>query len=216
MAKNWAIAIGINHYSNLQSLEYAQRDAQSMEDFFRQEAGFEEVFLFTDDSPAIPTSTVSIPTQPTFGHVRRFLRSQFEEPLLEPGDNLWFFFSGHGVRYDNHDYLLLSDTDPGDVKYTALSINYVTQRLRRSGADNVILLLDACRHQGGKGEGIGGEQQQGVVTIYSCSPNEIAYEIEALQQGSFTHCLLEALQIQGEGLRQLLSVKVTGKMPVPQ
>jgi len=161
MAKNWAIAIGINHYNNLPPLEYAQRDAQSMENFFRQEAGFEEVFLFTKDSPAIPTSTVPIPTQPTYGEVRRFLRSQFEEPLLEPGDNLWFFFSGHGLRYDNHDYLLLSDTDPGDVEYTALSINYITQRLRRSGADNVVLLLDACRNQGSKGEGIGGEQQQG-------------------------------------------------------
>jgi len=200
MAKNWAIAIGINHYTNLQSLNYAKRDAECMRDFFQQEAGFERVFLFSEDSPAIPTSTAPIPTQPTFGHLRRFLRKQFEQPLLEPGDNLWFFFSGHGQRYYDSDYLLVSDTDPDDVEPTALSVSYVTQRLRRSGADNVILLLDACRNQGKKGGlGIGKEQQQGVVTIYSCRPNQIAYEIESLQQGSFTYSLLEALRIQGEG-----------------
>ncbi|NES19365.1 MAG: SUMF1/EgtB/PvdO family nonheme iron enzyme [Symploca sp. SIO3E6] len=199
MAKNWAIAVGINRYDNLQSLEYAKRDAEKMKDFFQQEAGFERVFLFTEDSPAIPT-TPPISTQPTFGKLRRFLRKQFEQPLLEPGDNLWFFFSGHGQRYHDRDYLLLSDSDPGDLAPTALPISFVTERLRRSGADNVVLLLDACRNQGDKaGLGIGEEQQQGVVSIYSCSPNEKAYEIESLQQGSFTYSLLEALRIQGEG-----------------
>ncbi|NER20546.1 MAG: SUMF1/EgtB/PvdO family nonheme iron enzyme [Symploca sp. SIO1C2] len=199
MAKNWAIAVGINRYDNLQSLNYAKRDAECMGNFFQQEASFERVFLFTEDSPAIPT-TPPISTQPTYGKLRRFLRKQFEKPLLEPGDNLWFFFSGHGQISDNRDYLLLSDTDPGDVNYTALPVNYVTERLRQSGADNVILVLDACRNQGSKaGEGIGKEQQKGMVTIYSCSPQEKAYEIESLQQGSFTYCLLEALRIQGEG-----------------
>ncbi len=59
MAKNWAIAIGINHYTNLQSLNYAKRDAECMRNFFQQEAGFEQVFLFTDDSPAeVSTDTL--------------------------------------------------------------------------------------------------------------------------------------------------------------
>ncbi|NEP57472.1 MAG: SUMF1/EgtB/PvdO family nonheme iron enzyme [Symploca sp. SIO2G7] len=199
MDKNWAVIIGINHYTHFQSPIYAERDAQSMRDFWQQEAGFERVFLFTEDSPPNPTNTTSIPTQPTFGHLRHFLRSQFEKPLLEPGDNLWFFFVGRGLRYNEHDYLLLSDTDPGNITKTALTINYITQRLRRSGADNVILLLDACCNQGnGAGEGIGKELQQRAVTIYSCGSNERAYEIEPLQQGSFTYSLLEALRIQGE------------------
>ncbi|NES23186.1 MAG: SUMF1/EgtB/PvdO family nonheme iron enzyme [Symploca sp. SIO3E6] len=208
MDKNWAIIIGINNYTHFQSPIYAKRDAQSLGDFFQQEADFEQVFLFTEDSPPIPTKTTPIPTQPTLRNLRHFLRSagssaslsQFEKPLLEAGDNLWFFFVGHGLRYDGHDYLLLSDTDPGDVANTALSLNYITQKLRRSGADNVILLLDACRNQRNTaGEGIGKERQQRVVTIYSCSPNERAYEIESLEQGSFTYSLLEALRIQGKG-----------------
>ncbi|BAZ25523.1 hypothetical protein NIES4073_64280 [Kalymmatonema gypsitolerans NIES-4073] len=199
MAKNWAIAIGINNYFNLQPLNYAKRDAETMRDWCQKEAGFDRVFLFTEDSPEIPASPSPIPTELTYGNLRRFLRVNFEKPLLHSGDNLWFFFAGHGCREADQDYLMLIDTDPGDVEHTAIPVDFITQKLRRSGADNVVLFLDACRDQGDKG-GLGiGAEHQGVVTFYSCSPNEKAYEIEALEQGSFTHCLLEALRIQGEG-----------------
>jgi uncharacterized caspase-like protein len=199
MSKNWAIVVGINSYYNLQSLQYAKRDAECIRDFLSNEAGFDRVFLFTEDSPEIPASPVSISTTPTYGNVRRFLRAQFERPLLEAGDNLWFFFAGHGQRSAERDYIMLLDTDPGDVTHTAISINYVTERLRKSGADNVILLLDACREESSRGtSGIGYEQHQGVVTIFSCSPKEKSYEVENLKQGSFTHSLLEGLRMQGE------------------
>lgn len=198
MAKNWAVAIGINQYNNLQHLNYAKLDAEAMRDWFKQEAKFNEVFLFTDDSPPIATNP-PIPTQPTFGNLRRFLRANFETPLLEPGDNLWFFFAGHGCREGDRDYLMLIDSDPGDVEHTAISVEFVTQRLRRSGADNVVLFLDACRDEGSR-RGVGiGEEYQGVVTFYSCSPSQKSYEIEQLQHGSFTQALLEGLRIAGEG-----------------
>ncbi|MEH2336175.1 SUMF1/EgtB/PvdO family nonheme iron enzyme [Nostoc sp.] len=198
MAKNWAIAIGINQYNNLQHLNYAKLDAEAMRDWFEKEVRFDRVFLFTEDSIAIPTSP-PIPTQPTYGNLRRFLRANFEKPLLAPGDNLWFFFAGHGCRSADRDYLMLMDSDPGDVEHTAIPVDYVTQRLRRSGADNVVLFLDACRDEGSRrGEGIG-EEHQGVVTFYSCSPSQKSYEIEQLQHGSFTQALLEGLRIAGAG-----------------
>ena len=199
MAKNWAIAIGINQYNNLQHLNYAKLDAEAMRDWFEKEVRFDRVFLFTEDSPPIPASGTHIPTQPTYGNLRRFLRANFENPLLAPGDNLWFFFAGHGCREADRDYLMLIDSDPGDVEHTAIPVDYVTQRLRRSGADNVVLFLDACRDEGSRrGEGIG-EEHQGVVTFYSCSPSQKSYEIEQLQHGSFTQALLDGLKIAGEG-----------------
>ncbi|MBD2519306.1 SUMF1/EgtB/PvdO family nonheme iron enzyme [Nostoc sp. FACHB-973] len=198
MAKNWAIAIGINQYNNLQHLNYAKLDAEAMRDWFEKEVRFDRVFLFTEDSPSIPTSP-PIPTQPTYGNLRRFLRANFEKPLLAPGDNLWFFFAGHGCREADRDYLMLIDSDPGDVEHTAIPVDFVTQRLRRSGADNVVLFLDACRDEGSKGgEGIG-QEHQGVVTFYSCSPSQKSYEIEQLQHGSFTQALLDGLRIAGAG-----------------
>jgi hypothetical protein len=52
-----------------------------MATWFQQEARFDQVFLFTDDSAPIPANP-PIPTQPTFGHLWRFLRAQFENPFI--------------------------------------------------------------------------------------------------------------------------------------
>lgn len=46
MSRNWAIAIGINHYDNLQSLSCAKRDAEAMRDFFLQELKCEQIYHF--------------------------------------------------------------------------------------------------------------------------------------------------------------------------
>ena len=81
------------------------------------------------------------------------------------------------------------------------------------------MILDACRNEGKKtGEGIGRQtaeeaRQQGVISIFSCIPQEFSYEIEALQQGAFTTALLEGLGIQGqcatvERLEQYLKFRV--------
>ncbi|MCA2937656.1 MAG: SUMF1/EgtB/PvdO family nonheme iron enzyme [Microcystis sp. M113S1] len=200
MAKNWVIAIGINEYDNLKPLKYAKKDAEAIKAWCEREGGFDRggIFLFTEDSPPIPASP-PIPTQLTHGRLKRFLQRQFQTPLLKPGDNLWFFFAGHGRRDQDKDYLMLPDSDPGNVRETAVSVDYVTERLRRSGADNVVLLLDACRDEDSRGGlGIGEEEYQGVITFYSCTANQQSWEIDELQQGSFTHTLLEGLRRQGE------------------
>ncbi|GAB4378513.1 MAG: hypothetical protein Kow00121_30510 [Elainellaceae cyanobacterium] len=201
MGRNWAIVIGVNHYRNLQRLNYAVQDAGAVRDYFLQEAGFERVYYFSDQSPPIEQDYgPPLDSQPLYTTLKRFLRTRFEQPFLQMGDNLWFFFAGHGTRYEDRDYLMPIDGDPGDVEGTAISTSYVTERLRRSGADNVVLLLDACRNQGRReGQGIGVEVPQGVITLFSCSPRESSYEIEELQQGAFTHTLLQGLRLQGEG-----------------
>ena len=122
MGKNWAIAVGINRYSNLTDLKYAKKDAEAVKELLLSKVGFGRVFLFTDDSPEIPTNSLPICTQPTYGHLRRFIRAQFSRKILSPGDNLWFFFAGHGIRENNRDYLMLSDSDPGDVEHTAIAV----------------------------------------------------------------------------------------------
>ncbi|NJL62395.1 MAG: hypothetical protein HC903_11845 [Methylacidiphilales bacterium] len=216
MAKNWAITIGVNQYDYLQPLNYAKRDAQLMHDFLRDEASFERIFFFSDDSPVVAGKS----TRPNRANLRRVLRELFEKPFMGNGDNFWFFFSGHGIRHADRDYLMPSDGNPDDIEDTAIPIHFVSERLRRCGADNVVLILDACRNQGSrsKGEGVGRQtaeeaRQTGVISIFSCSPNEYSYEIEALQQGAFTSALLEGLGVQGrcatvERLNQYLSRRV--------
>ncbi|NEO82994.1 MAG: SUMF1/EgtB/PvdO family nonheme iron enzyme [Spirulina sp. SIO3F2] len=193
--KNCAIAIGINNYHNIESLHYAQRDAAAMRAYFQAELQFERVLHFAEDGDYLPTYAI----------LRRLLRKCSELLKLEAGDNLWFFFAGHGQRYENRDYLLPIDVDPGDIEGTAISLQYVTERLTQCGSDNVILLIDACRHteqntgrRDGQG-GVGAVRYPGVVTFYSCSPFEYSYEIRQLEQGAFTYALLAGLRRQGEG-----------------
>jgi formylglycine-generating enzyme required for sulfatase activity len=210
-----AIAIGINGYDFLQPLRFAQRDAELMQKFLQGEAGFEQIYFFADNSPDINGKS----TRPNRANLLRVLRQLFKEPFLGAGDNFWFFFSGHGIRHADRDYLMPCDGDPEDIENTAIEINFVTERLRRCGADNVVLVLDACRSLGTRaGEGIGRQtaneaRSLGVISIFSCSPQEYSYEIEALQQGAFTCALLEGLGIQGkcatvERLNQYISFRV--------
>lgn len=198
MSKNWAICIGINEYHYLKPLKCAVNDAAALRDFFQDEVKFDQVYYFSDDSPDIETPNGLIRSKPTRNNLRYFFRKRFPQRPLNDGDNVWLFFAGHGVLHGGNDYLMPIDVDPGDVENTALKLSDITAHLRDWGADNTVLLLDACREDGSRsGTGIGTETQPGIVTFYSCSPRQSSFEIEALQQGGFTHALLEGFRLQG-------------------
>ena len=202
MAENWAITVGINHYSYLPTLRYGMSDADAMHRLLKEELEFHKIYHFTDKSPPIPADDgPALPSQPTLTTLRRFLRERFREKFLSTGDNLWFFFAGHGFRYQDRDYLMPMDGDRNDVEQSGISLHYVTERLQRSGADNIILLIDACRNSEGRRDilSFGEEKQKGVITLYACSPGQPSYEIEELRGGAFTCALIRSLRIQGEG-----------------
>ena len=128
MAKNWAICVGINQYRFLQDLTCAVNDAEKMHLWLKETAKFDQTYLFTDISPEIDDMSEPLPSQPTFTTLRRWLRKRFARPILSPSDSLWFFFSGHGVREQGQDYLLLNDSDPDpeEVNNSAISLTFVT------------------------------------------------------------------------------------------
>ncbi|MGB5631265.1 MAG: SUMF1/EgtB/PvdO family nonheme iron enzyme, partial [Waterburya sp.] len=197
MAKNWAIIIGINEYSYLDELNFAKTDAEAMHLWLQQSGGFDPqgLFLFTDDSQPIQTNP-PITTQPTFGHLDTFFDVQFDRKLLTSADNLWFFFSGHGNRGTGGDYLMLSDSNPRRLEQTALSVSYITERLRNWGAGNVVMFIDACRNveNQAKGGTITTQDYQGMIAFYSCRDKEKSKEVKSIKRGAFTHILLEALE----------------------
>jgi len=203
VARNWAICVGINNYEFVGKLKYAQRDARAMHDFCKTELKFEKVYYFAEDGDAIaPEDGFSqIAASPTFGHLDQFLDMRFKQRnFLNPQDNLWFFFAGHGIRAEGIDYLLPIDGNPNRIQRTGLPIHEVAERLRRCGAGNIVLMLDACRDGDSRKAslaGIGAEASQGVVTLFSCGANEQSYEIAEHQHGAFTYALLEGLRQKG-------------------
>ncbi|MGD1809712.1 caspase family protein [Dapis sp. BLCC M126] len=219
MAKNFAITIGINKYEHIaRPLKYAASDAEKVRDFLLQEVGFDQVFYYSDYSPSIN----SFSTRPTQSNLRRLLTVTFEREFMGVGDNFWFFFSGHGARVKQIDYIIPSDAFTEDIENSAISVNYIIQRLQRCGADNVILILDACREQyDGSSKSIKGvgeqtekqARQKGVISICSCSPDQLSWELDELQQGAFTYALLEGLGSKGrkatvEKLNEYLKYRV--------
>ena len=202
MSKNWAICIGINRYYRTKPLKYAVNDAVAVRDFFQNEVKFDEVYYFSDNSPDIPTPEGALKSEPTRNNLRYFFRKRFPQRPLQDGDNVWLFFAGHGRLHDGKDYLMPVDVDPDDIEGSALKLSDINGCLRAWGADNIVLLLDACREDGSRGmEGIGTDLQPGIVTFYSCSPRQSSYEIDELKQGAFTHALLEGMRLQGANSR---------------
>jgi WD40 repeat protein/uncharacterized caspase-like protein len=212
MGNNWAIVIGINHYEHLapeRHLRFAVRDAEKMKEFLCDRAGFppENVLLCTDESPPVR----HISTRPALTNLQRLLLEYIQHAT--EADNFWFFFAGHGmVGDDRQDYLLPCDGYPAYLKGSAISTTFVTECLRDCQAKNIVLILDMCRREGmdssrGSGAEVGEQtieiaKQQGIITIFSCDRGQLSYEIPALQQGAFTHTLLQGLQ-QHSLLRQL-------------
>ena len=202
MGKNWAIVIGINEYRNLKRLNYARRDAELVRDFFRQDMEFTQVDYFAENAPPIETKPSSPPLSalPNFEDLDNYLERRFRKPFLGAGDTLWFFFAGHGKRFNKRDYLLPSGVNPRQPDRAGLAVTHIVEKLQNSGAGNIILLIDACRDEDSRdGEGIGLENHQGIIRLFSCAPSQISYEIEELQQGAFTYALLQGLRMQGEG-----------------
>ncbi|MGI0495543.1 GUN4 domain-containing protein [Alkalinema pantanalense CENA528] len=206
MANNWAIAVGINNYDFLPeaSLSFAVQDALAMRRFLQDEAGFaaEQVLLCGDGvEPGSRRATRPV--------LRDILLHQIQR--AQNADNLWFFFSGHGMAgSDQRDYLMTIDGNPNDLQETAIPIQFVTEQLRACRAKTVVLILDMCRNEqrdaGRKGldsveESLRElvkqrEEQQGIITLFSCSRGQSSYELEDLQQGAFTYALLEGLRQQ--------------------
>jgi uncharacterized caspase-like protein len=205
MANNWAIVVGINEYEFLPdaALKFAVADALAMRKFLCEEAGFdaEKVLLCGDGRNGTRKAT-----KPNLRHV---LLNQLD--CAYEADNLWFFFSGHGwVGDDQQDYLMTIDGNPSDLKDTAISAHFVVDRLRAFKAKNIVLVLDMCRNEnrdaGRKSVGVDGDSfrrlieqrddQEGIITLFSCSRGESSYELPEKQQGAFTHALLEGLREQ--------------------
>ncbi|NJR40025.1 MAG: hypothetical protein HC781_15890 [Leptolyngbyaceae cyanobacterium CSU_1_4] len=199
MANYWAIAIGINQYQSFQPLIYAQRDAQFFRDFLVTEGGLEadHCLLMTDGA-----STPDHVTYPSRGNIQARI-VQICQQILRPGDLLWCFFSGYGMRFQGKDYLMPVDSDPLHVEATGISMESIYRLLHAAPTDNIVMVLDMNRSQSAfTGAGVGAEtaalaKQYGIATLLSCLPEQFSHETLALRQGLFTSAVVEAIRYQG-------------------
>lgn len=205
-----AIIIGINNYTNyygkINSLEHAVNDAYQIRKFLEEEIGVSKIYYFADncpDTPEMEEITIGEKTisrmlfKPSYVNLSCFFLENFKKPFLNGKGKIWFFFSGHGQNINSKQYLMASDSKHNDSAY-ALDIDFITGKLRDSGASDVVMFVDACRIKVvGKGKSIEPKSQRGVITFWSCSVDERSFEIPAINHGVFTKALLDGLNYKG-------------------
>ncbi|MBD2439430.1 caspase family protein [Nostoc sp. FACHB-110] len=200
MANYWAIAIGINQYQFFQPLRCAQADAEALKNFLVQEAGFtpQRCLLMTDTSPPIGDRS----TYPTKENIL-FLLEDLAAACWQPGDHVWFFFSGYGVNHIGQDYLMPVEGNPELVQESAIEVRSLLKSLQLAQV-NVLVLLDINRASSTQADAIVGQdtielaKKLQLATIVSCEPEQFSRESSELGYGFFTAALLAALR-SGQG-----------------
>jgi hypothetical protein len=210
-----ALVIGIGDYEHAASLApTTYNDAKAVADLLQKQFGFptESIVLMTD-APDTPDKL-----RPTFIHLKSAISTLLNG--INEKSEVVIYFSGHGTRADNHDWLVPLDGLPAEVETTCINYDDFRSRLETKVPARALLIVDACRNlSGGKdagssgfgaGKGLTGPQ---FAELLSCRPKEISQvgKKEDFQESVFTHFLLEGLQgapeAQSEGVVTFDSLK---------
>ena len=200
-AARLALVIGNDNYRHVGVLRNARNDAQAVSNELTS-AGF-EVTLRQDLS------------------YREALRAvnAFAERVRK-GDEVAFFFAGHGVQVKRGNYLLPVDieaTSEIEVERTAIALDDVMDQLQRSNPRFALLIVDACRNNPLKsgprsvGETRGlrpPEPPRGQMVVFSAGRGQTALDRlndqDTHPNSVFTREFLKQVRNRGVGVESLM------------
>lgn len=206
--KRWALLIGVDRYedSNISSLRGAGNDVRSLREVLVNHAGFpqDQVIVLSSDEP-----TERQPTR------RNILRRLSNLSGLVPKDGLLLVsFAGHGIDRNGQGFLIPSDAtfteDVSLLEETAISVNGIKQRIKDTGVQQVMILLDACRsYPTGRSDtsnpltpgftsalkfDVRNREVTAFAILYATEVGRRAYEYGEKHQGYFTWAITQALK----------------------
>lgn len=130
-APRYALVIGNAHYST-SPLTNPINDARQVAAMLRQDLHFSNVTVLEDADDT---------------KIKRTL-SDFGEQLARNGAIGFFYYSGHGVSVDGHNYMLPIGrrfADEADVRLFGVDVDQVLALMKDAGNPLNIVVLDACR-----------------------------------------------------------------------
>lgn len=205
-AKRKAMIVGVQNYDAFAPLESCHGDVDDMKELLMQ-GGFEDDHIWAlKDAAYGETLTAS----KLFSNVNAFARG------INEGDEVIFFFSGHGIGgSDGNNYLMGSDGNiENPEKYGSISVEEIKKIIKEKKPAEAILIIDACRSFVKKEDkGIGNQvssnmnigkgikvqpviqtgkatNQEGktiVKTIYAASEGQQSFERKDKNNGAFTY-----------------------------
>ncbi|WP_052754496.1 DUF2610 domain-containing protein [Calothrix sp. 336/3] len=203
-SKRLALVVGVDDYPE-DPLKLPVNDAKLVEARLKS-AGFE----------------VTLVINPTKGDLTK-ARDEFIKKInsYSPGDKVTalFFFAGHGVQIDGHNYLIpakfkrLSESSKAVFIDQAMDAQQgILNYLSESKASQVIFVLDACRdnpvnpgHRGSRGSGLAkmSPTSDGPDTfiLFAASPGQVAIDgVAGASNSPFTQAFTKAISQPGSSL----------------
>lgn len=180
-----ALVVGVSDYAVSQfNLRYASHDALAISDRLSHSWPNVEITTLVDANA----------TQMAILHAARELSQK-----ASPGDQLWFYFSGHAARTETgRVFLLPSDSDPENLQGSSISSDDLYQFLDRTPADEVVMVLDTSfagavvsSDQPGSFQSL--SQNGSVVVLAATGYNQAALEDASGSHSLFTYALLEGI-----------------------
>ena len=148
--------------------------------------------------------------------MRRAVR-EFEDGLRRSKGTGFFYFAGHGINVEGHNYLIpvgarLMSED--EALERAIDANQLVQRMRDTGARLNIVILDACRDNPLTKPTFaarGGESPEGLASMRPASGTLVAFAAEpgkiagdgAGERGVYARHLVRFMRTPGLSLEQM-------------
>ena len=218
--ERWAVLIGVSRYkfgdenlggNQIPNLKNAADDAQALYDFLRTDelGGFRDVkegghMILLKDEDA------------TRANVERALATLKQS---KPDDYFVIYIAAHGALVPESDaktrateevpYFALHDSDLRDMRSTALRMDAFRKVIAEVPAKKGLVLSDTCHSAGVQLAGRGlitttransryleeiNQVTSGVGFISAADQTELSYELDNINHGVFTWCLLEGLR----------------------
>jgi hypothetical protein len=212
----WVLAVGVERYKSDSTpvLPFAVSDANRVKTWFttagRKPVSRDNVHMLVNEQA----------TRENFLAQIDWLRKQ-----ALPEDAVFIYFAGHGApelaadgKSVDAKYLLLYDTDPGQLFATGFSLDDLTRKLEAVKAKVQVVILEAC-YAGPVGQEILKKtptadleirprfvqemgERGGRVILSASSGRQIAIGSDEIRGGLFTHYLLKSW---ADGTRRLLT-----------
>ncbi len=130
----WGLIIGIENYSKLPAVDFAEKDARLVREYFIKILGVPEKNIIT-----------LIDSEATKGQLEGILRSYL--PLnLDKNSTLFVYFAGHGAPSlkDGDAFIVTYDGEPRFIEYTGYKLQTLYADIGNLPAKRSIVFIDGC------------------------------------------------------------------------